>query len=74
MHVCDSRCIIPNHRVLTREAELGTLEEEVGVLAPGHLMQVDVGGARLLPRLEGRVEAAALLPVLCLGVVQGSRM
>lgn len=31
----------------TGEPELGALEEEVGVLPPRHLVQVDIGGARL---------------------------
>ena len=35
----------------------------VGVLAAGHLVAVDIGGARADVRLEGRVEAAHALPV-----------
>ena len=51
-------------RPLVGEAEGGRLELQVGVLAAGHLVLVDLGGARLLARLEGGVREAHRLPVL----------
>ncbi len=63
-HIVDSLVHLLDRLELVTQAQALHLGLEVGILAPGHLIAVDIGGGVLDPRLKGGIPLPHVRPVV----------